>query len=116
MKMPGKGSHNILNIRGIIDDAKCFHTVRELRWSDGVRCAHCGSNKDGDGFCEVHINTMEGFWSLLRSRLRPHRGISQELLPNYLGFFEFAHNEKRRGEKLLQFLLQLFLDDQPGIQ
>ena len=23
-----------------IDDAKCFHTVRELRWSDGVRCAH----------------------------------------------------------------------------
>ena len=21
---------------------------------------------DGDGFCEVHINTMEGFWSLLR--------------------------------------------------
>ena len=63
--MPGKGSHNILNIRGIIDDAKCFHTVRELRWSDGVRCAHCGSDKDGDGFCEVHINTMEGFWSLI---------------------------------------------------
>jgi transposase-like protein len=22
---------------------------------------------DGDGFCEVHVNTMEGFWSLLRS-------------------------------------------------
>jgi len=26
---------------------------------------------DGDGFCEVHVNTMEGFWSLLRSWLRP---------------------------------------------
>jgi transposase-like protein len=36
---------------------------------------------DGDGFCEVHVNTMEGFWSLLRSWLRPHRGISQEKLP-----------------------------------
>ena len=24
---------------------------------------------DGDGFCEVHVNTMEGFWSLLRSYL-----------------------------------------------
>jgi len=24
---------------------------------------------DGDGFCEVHVNTMEGFWSLLRSWL-----------------------------------------------
>jgi transposase len=29
---------------------------------------------DGDGFCEVHVNTLEGFWSLLRSWLRPHRG------------------------------------------
>ena len=46
---------------------------------------------DGDGFCEVHVNTMEGFWSLLRSWLRPHRGISQEKLPLYLGFFEFVN-------------------------
>lgn len=35
-------------------------------------------DEGGDGFCEVHANTMEGFWSLLRSWLRPHRGISQE--------------------------------------
>ena len=21
-------------------------------------------DEDGDGFCEVHVNTMEGFWSL----------------------------------------------------
>ena len=41
-------------------------------------------DKDGDGFCEVHMNTMEGFWSLLRSWLRPHRGIAQEKLPLYL--------------------------------
>jgi transposase-like protein len=26
---------------------------------------------------------MEGTWSLLRSWLRPHRGISQEKLPLY---------------------------------
>ena len=31
-------------------------------------------DEDGDGFCEVHVNTMEGFWSLLRSWLRPHSG------------------------------------------
>ena len=30
---------------------------------------------------------MEGFWSLLRSWLRPHRGVSQERLPLYVGFF-----------------------------
>ena len=32
-------------------------------------------DEDGDGFCEIHVNTIEGFWSLLRSWLRPHRGI-----------------------------------------
>ena len=44
-------------------------------------------DEDGDGFCEVHVNTMEGFWSLLRSWLRPHRGISQDKLPLYLASF-----------------------------
>ena len=38
------------------------------------------------------LSTAEGFWSLLRSWLRPHRGMSQEKLPVYLGFFEFVHN------------------------
>ena len=60
---------------------------------------------DGDGFCEVHVNTIEGFWSLLRSWLRPHRGISQEKLPAYLGFFQFVHNARRRGKALLGALV-----------
>jgi len=54
-------------------------------------------DEDGDGFHEVHVNTMEGFWSLLRSWLRPHRGICQAKLPLYLGFFEFVHNARKRG-------------------
>ena len=64
---------------------------------------------DGDGFCEVHVNTMEGFWSLLRSWLRPHRGISQEKLPIYLSFFEFVHNVRRRGKALLGALIKLLV-------
>jgi transposase len=64
---------------------------------------------DGDGFCEVHVNTMEGFWSLLRSWLRPHRGISQEKLPLYLGFFEFVHNARKRGKALLHGLIELLV-------
>ena len=61
-------------------------------------------DEDGDGFCEVHVNTMEGFWSLLRSWLRPHQGISQKKLPVYLGFFEFVHNVRKRGKALLPAL------------
>lgn len=67
-------------------------------------------DEDGDGFCEVHVNTMEGFWSLLRSWLRPHRGISQEKLPLYLGFFEFVHNARKRGKALLGNLLETLLN------
>jgi len=66
-------------------------------------------DEDGDGFCEVHVNTMEGFWPLLHSLLRPHRGISQEKLPLYLGFFEFVHNSQKRGKALLSSLLQNLL-------
>jgi transposase len=62
-------------------------------------------DEDGDGQCEVHVNTMEGVWSLLRSWLRPHRGISQEKLPLYLGFFQFVHNARKRGKALLGALI-----------
>ncbi len=66
-------------------------------------------DEDGDGFHEVHVNTMEGFWSLLRSWLRPHRGISQEKLPLYLSFFEFTHNVRKRGKGLLASLVGLLI-------
>src|SRR3954447_6005016 len=62
-------------------------------------------DEDGDGFREVHVNTAEGFWSLLRSWLRPHRGISQEKLPAYLGFFQLVHNARCRGKALLGTLV-----------
>src|SRR5215469_16640899 len=30
-----------LNIHGLIDNAKCYQMVRELRWPHGVECPHC---------------------------------------------------------------------------
>jgi hypothetical protein len=61
------------------------------------------------GLCDVHVNTMEGFWSLLRSWLRPHRGISQEKRPLSLSFFAFVHNVRRRGKALLGALIELLV-------
>jgi transposase-like protein len=60
---------------------------------------------DGDGFREVHVNTAEGLCSLPRSWLRPHRGISREKLPAYLGFFQLVHDARRRGKALLGSLI-----------
>jgi|SRR5882724_5681432 len=34
----------ILHIQNLLDDAKCFDTVRQLRWSAGVVCPHCGAS------------------------------------------------------------------------
>jgi len=66
-------------------------------------------DEDGDGFCEGHVKTMEGFGSLLRSWLRPHRGLSQEKLPLYLSFFELVHNARKRGKALLHSLVELLV-------
>jgi len=73
-------------------------------------------DEDGDGFHEVHVNTIEGVWSLLRSWLRPHRGISQGNLPSFLKFFEVLHNVRRRGRMLLDALLKRLLFQAPASQ
>jgi transposase-like protein len=35
----------LFKIDNLIDDAKCFDTVRNIRWPDGVCCPSCGSTE-----------------------------------------------------------------------
>ena len=94
------------------DEYDIYHRLPEWDYEHHSVCHSHGEyarDDDGDGFHEVHVNTIEGFWSLLRSWLRPHRGISQENLPLYLGFFEFVHNVRRRGKALLRSLVELLV-------
>ncbi len=91
------------------DEYNIYGRLEEWGYEHQVVCHSKGEyarDEDQDGFHEVHVNTMEGFWSLLRSWLRPHRGLSQEKLPLYLGFFEFIHNMRKRGKALLELLIQ----------
>lgn len=32
-----------INIHDLIDDARCYQTIRELRWPEKICCAHCHS-------------------------------------------------------------------------
>jgi len=94
------------------DEYDIYHRLPEWGFDHHTVCHGRGEyarDDDGDGFHEVHVNTAEGFWSLLRSWLRPHRGISQEKLPLYLGFFQFVHNARVRGKGLLGPLLELLV-------
>ena len=34
----------LVNIKDIVDDRLCYEKVRELRWSEGVKCPHCQSH------------------------------------------------------------------------
>ena len=94
------------------DEYDIYDRLRQWGYDHRTVCHAKGEyarDDDGDGFCETHVNTLEGFWSLLRSWLRPHRGISQEKLPLYLGFFEFIHNVRARGKSVLGALIGLLL-------
>jgi transposase len=98
------------------DEYDIYYKLSEWGYGHKTVCHARGEfarDEDGDGFCEIHVNTIEGFWSLLRSWIRPHRGISQERLPLYLAFFEFSHNLKKRGKALLGSLLDLLLNHDP---
>ena len=40
----------MLSIQNLIDDAKCYETVRQMRWPERISCPHCNSflvNKRG---------------------------------------------------------------------
>ncbi len=71
------------------DEYAIYGRLTEWGYSHETVCHPHGEyarDEDGDGFHEIHVNTMEGCWSLLRSWLRPHRGVSQERLPVYISF------------------------------
>ena len=60
---------------------------------------------DGDGFCEVHCNTMEGIWTGLRNFLRPFRGVHKKYLAAYTAMFEWAHILKRVTADFMRTLM-----------
>lgn len=64
-----------------------------------------GRDEDGDGFCEIHSNTMEGIWTGLRNWLRPFRGVSKSYLAQYVAVFEFAYNRPNQFWTLLRTML-----------
>jgi transposase-like protein len=61
----------------------------------------------GDGLHEVHVNTQERCWSLLRSWLRTHRGMAQNMSPFYSAMFQFIYNCKKRGKKIVRLITKL---------
>src|SRR4051812_16963810 len=52
----------MVNIQDLFDDAKCYRTIREMRWPDGVTCPQCSSDsviKNGRDDTEPHRQRYE---------------------------------------------------------
>ena len=48
---------DLVDLSGLLDDAKCFAFVRQRRWPEGVRCPGCGSSaviRDGCDDTQLH--------------------------------------------------------------
>ena len=67
-------------------------------------------DRDGDGYAEVHCNTAEGTWSLLRHSLRSHRGICKDRLHYYVKSFEYFQNMNLASchDKVCRYLKETF--------
>ena len=62
---------------------------------------------DGDGICEVHVNTAEGMWTTVRNFLRPFRGVHKQYLSGYVAMCEFGINLKRISPAFISALVTL---------
>ncbi len=54
------------------DEYAIYNPLPEWGYKHKTVCHGAGEyarDDDADGFCEVHVNTIEGFWSLLRSEV-----------------------------------------------
>ncbi|MFT7571437.1 MAG: transposase [Paracoccaceae bacterium] len=58
---------------------------------------------------EVHTNTIEGFWAMLKRSIRgTHIHLSQKHLDKYLGEFEYRFNMRHRPQTMFARLLMSF--------
>lgn len=82
------------NVLFFTDEATAYNWLSD---DSRLRTAICheesyAEDRDGDGHCEVHVNTIEGIWTGLRNRLRTFRGVHKKYLDQYVAVFQMAYN------------------------
>ena len=95
------------------DEYDIYARLPEWGYTHHTVCHAAGEfarDDDGDGFCEVHVNTLEGFWSLLRSCLRKHRAVSRKSgCPCTCASGSSSTSVRRRGKVLMKSLVGLLI-------
>jgi transposase-like protein len=92
----------MINIQNLIDDAKCYETVREIRWSAGVKCPHCGSA----------TITKRGHDERQKDRQRYECGGCQRQFDDLTGTIFEGHHQPLRVWILCLYFMGLNLSNQ----
>lgn len=77
------------------DDWQGYNRVPNLHVQVNHRLKEWARDDDGDGLREVHVNTLEGWWTSVRNFFRPFRGVHKVYLSQYLALCEWTLNHKR---------------------
>ncbi len=88
-RFTGEGTHSYT------DEYASYKTIQRPRSTVAHGQREWARDDDGDGIREVHVNTIEGLWTGLRTFLRPFRGVSKHFLSGYVALHEFRVNLKR---------------------
>ena len=91
----------LLNIQRLMDDAKCYEVVRELRWPEGVICPSCGS---------VHIN-KRGFHNHQGHRQRYECQECRRQFDDLSGTIFEGHRQSLKTWVLCLYLMGLNLSN-----
>ena len=89
--------HNYTTPSAVVytDEWKGYNQVERQRKTVCHRTREWARDDDGDGFREVHTNTIEGLWTTVRNFLRTFRGVHKKYLAGYVAMCEFRINLKR---------------------
>ena len=87
------------------DEAPCYKFLGKRGYKHGTVC-----HEDYEWVNGIHhTNTIEGFWSRLKSSIRgTHIHVSKKYLPNYLGEFEYRYNMRKSPKWMFERLLGAF--------
>jgi len=92
----------MLNFQNLIDDAKCYGAVREMRWPEGVSCPQCGCR---------HI-TKQGLDDTQRQRQRYQCQDCQKRFDDLTDTIFAGHHQPLRAWIACLYLMGLNLSNQ----
>jgi hypothetical protein len=44
---------DLIKLTSLLDEAKCYEVIRQLRWPDGIVCLHCRGRGVVRRFCQI---------------------------------------------------------------